>query len=323
MGLLDEVRARLPHPGPILVLPEGDDPRVIEAAIRAGATGTVRPLLLGDASLVQAAAHDLGLDPSSVTVRTVREATRPAYIERYSDERMLDPRVTARLFRRPLVVAAAMVREGDADALLAGAVAATGEVVMACDTIIGPLVPGGTTSSFFLIETPDARSFLFADCAVNPNPTAPQLADIAVQTAASANRIFGLDPRVALLSFSTLGSAEHPDVDKVREALRLARLAAPDLVIDGELQADTAVDLDAAARKLDDPGPVAGHANVLIFPDLDAGNIAYKLVRALGRARAVGVILQGYRRPVSDVSRNVSVSELVDTATLLAALAAG
>ena len=316
----ERLRARVPCPAPRVVLPDGADVRVVEAALRMAAAGIARPLLLGGSGVLERVGETCGIDAAGVEARPVEAVVRSEHVERYSAEHRVGPSEAERVLRHPTVAAAALVRAGEAETMLAGAAATTAEVLVACETVLGRDPAATTTSSFFLMETTDGRSFLFADCAIHPEPDAAHLAAIAVQTAHSAELLLGVEPRVALLSFSTRGSADHPAVDKVREATAIARRAAPDFLFEGEIQADAAVDSVIARHKLAEVGPVAGQANVLIFPNLDAGNIAYKLVRSLGGAAAVGTVLQGYRAPVSDVSRGVHVSEVVDAALLLAVL---
>ncbi len=298
MTAVENAKARIRGRGLKIVLPEGGDERIRAAAERFTAEGLAQPIVFGD-SLPEAL---------------------PQHIACVLKQRgKMSESIAARLLRKPLYMAGAMVATGEAHAMLAGADNPTARVIEAALMTIGPAAGIATPSSFFLMEWPDRR-LIFADCGVVVQPTADELADIAVATAASAARVLEEEPRVAMLSFSTKGSGAHPDAEKVVQALQRARLKAPHVKIDGEFQGDAALSPAVAARKVKEPSEVAGHANVLVFPDLDSGNIAYKLTQYLAGAKAMGPVLQGFAKPVSDLSRGATVDDIVATGSLLLAM---
>jgi len=332
MELLDRIKQNAKKHNMRIVLPEGYEERTIRAADLALEEGLAQIILIGDPVEINSHASDLGLKNISKAkiINPKSHEKKDQYIDMMVELRKSKGMTRAEasvLIEDPLYLGVLMIKNGDADGEVSGADHATGDVLRPAFHYVKTAPGISVVSGAFIMILPDKNFgengvILFADGAVHPNPNENELAEIAIASAHTARAIVGMEPRIAMLSFSTKGSAKHEMVDRVVNATKIAKKMAPDLQLDGELQGDAAL-VEAIGKSKAPGSPIAGNANVLIFPDLNSGNIAYKLVQRLAHAEAIGPILQGMAAPINDLSRGCSVSDIVSMIAITSNQAAG
>jgi phosphate acetyltransferase len=326
--LIQELQKQVRKNPPSIVFPEAHEDKILQAVRKARDMFIAYPILLGKKEVVAAQGDNLGISLEGIDIVDPEDEAK---IENYAaafvkEDPAFSEKAVKRKLRTPLNYAAMMVRMCDADAMMAGLTHTTGEVLLAAQIFIGMQEGINTVSSLGILNVPgfqgpEGNLLVISDCAVCPNPNAEELADIAIASADTVSRLLGWEPRVAMLSFSTKGSGEHEIVEKVVKAVNIAKEHRPDLKIDGEFQLDAAIIPEVAAKKVREPSEVAGKANILIFPDLNAGNIGVKLVQRLANGSVYGPVLQGFAKPVSDLSRGAPLDEILGGITILAARA--
>ncbi len=327
MSDLDRL-TRLAQQNPrVAVLADATDERAIRAASILAAQKIAVPILTGEEQKVRSIANSCKVSLEGIRIIDPSQDRQNA--ERYADgctrlRRPVSLQEGREMMKNPLLFGTMMLRFGDADALIAGASIPTARVIEAGLKMIGTPADVTTASSYIVLLVPETansppKTLIVADCAVNIDPNANQLSEIVLATASNARKLLEGEPRIALLSFSSIGSARHEKVDKVTEAVELVRTQNPNLLVDGEFQFDSAIDPRVAALKIGPSSKVAGQANVLIFPDLNSGNIGYKIAQYLAGAQAIGPILQGFAKPISDLSRGATVDDIVKSTIVLLA----
>jgi phosphate acetyltransferase len=332
MELLEQIKMNARRHNKMIVLPEGTEERTLKAADAVLAEGIARITLLGNPAEIRDMANSFGLKniEKAIIIDPVDHSKKQPYIDLMVELRKskgLTREEALKLIEDPLYLGVMMIKSGDADGEVAGARNTTGDVLRPAFQIVKTAPGISVVSGAFIMILKDKEFgadgiIVFADGAVHPDPTDKELAEIAVATARTTRDIVGVEPKVALLSFSTMGSAKHPLVDKVVSATKMAKEMAPEFMFEGELQADAAL-IEAIGRKKAPGSKIAGKANVLVFPNLECGNIAYKLVERLAHAQAIGPVLQGMAAPINDLSRGCSVSDIINVVAITANQAAG
>jgi phosphate acetyltransferase len=321
VNILEEIKEKAKKNKKHIVLPDALDERAIQAARIIEDEGIAKISLIGDEGQIRDKADKLGVKLSSIFIvdpekhSKLQAFTNEYYQMRKSKGKEIPIEEAGKTMKHPIFFGAMMIKEKMADGSVAGSISITGDVLRAGIQVIGMAEGISIVSSFFLMIMPDGKLYAFADSAVVPNPDQNQLADIAISTAINFKKLTGEEPKVAMLSFSTKGSAKHELVDKVINATEIIKKKRPDILVDGELQLDSAIVPKVAAQKCPD-SPLKGEANVLIFPDLQAANIGYKLTQRLAKAEAIGPIIQGLKKPAFDLSRGCSVSDIVNVVAI-------
>ncbi|MBN2477865.1 phosphotransacetylase [Candidatus Micrarchaeota archaeon] len=328
MGVMEKLKKNAGGLNQRIIFPEGADERIISAAEKARKRKMIKPILVGDAVEIRENAKKLKINLKNFDVIDPKKSGRIGeYSKYYSRLSGTSEKTAMSIVQQPIFYSAVALRKGDADGMIGGLVYTSGDFIAVCKGVIGMEKGITVPSSFFIMDIPEYEGgeggvLVYSDASVNPNPTAEELADIAVATGNSVKKLLKWKPRIAMLSFSTRGSADHPDVCKVVAALEIAKKKGRGIEIDGEFQADSALVLKTAKRKIKGKvGKVAGKANVLIFPDLDAGNISYKLTQILADADAYGPILQGFSKPLSDLSRGATVEDILGAIAVVSIIA--
>jgi len=325
LRLIDQIKEKAKKNPQRIVLAEGEEERTLRAAAISLKEGIAMPVLLGKPENLKKVARDSGVNIDNIEIidpEVSSELERYIYIYISSrGGRHITPKMAERLLKKSIYFGAMMTGVGDAKGMVAGCISLTATVLKASQLMVGMAEGISSASSFFVMSVPDCTygengNFIYADAGANINPSAQELAEIAILSARNAQALLGWEPRVAMLSFSTKGSAGHELVNKVIEATNLAKEKAPTLLIDGEFQFDAAIDPEVAKRKVKEESLVAGRANILIFPDLNAGNIGYKMTQYLAKAEAYGPILQGFKAPINDLSRGASVDDILGVMAL-------